>query len=126
MIIVVDGNDGTGKSTLVKKLLKKGYKVRDRGLPTKLTDNHNLKPVKNEFYVILDAPVEVCTSRLKKAGRNLGEKYHTNEDLKYYRKRFLEVAKQLKGHSIIVDASKNPSEVLRSTIEIIKKENQKK
>lgn len=39
MIIVIDGNDGTGKSTLVEKLRKDGYNVQDRGIPTKLTDN---------------------------------------------------------------------------------------
>jgi thymidylate kinase len=120
MIIVVDGNDGTGKSTLVNKLIKKGYEVKDRGIPTKLTDNPSLKPNSNEFYVILDAPVEVCSERLKQAGRDMTEKYHTLEGLTHYRQRFLDVAKQLQGYCIVIDASKNPDEILNNTLKYLK------
>lgn len=119
MIIVVDGNDGTGKSTLVKRLRECGYNVKDRGIPTKLTDNPNLKPVNDEFYIILDTAVEICQKRLKKTEHNLNDKYHTIKDLTYYRKRFLEVAKQLKGCCVVIDASKSAEEVLSNSLRSI-------
>ena len=121
MKIVVDGNDGTGKSTLVEKLKQAGYEVQDRGIPTKLTDNPHLEPEPNEFYLILDAPVEICQERLKKAGRDLNQKYHTIEDLTYYRKRFLEVAKQLKNQCVLIDATKSIEEVYKEALKWIKK-----
>jgi thymidylate kinase len=122
MIFVIDGNDGTGKSTLIEKLRKLGYDVKDRGLPTLLTDNPKLKPVRGEFYIILDAPVEVCQERLKKAGRDLNEKYHTLKDLIYYREKFLDIANnQLKGNCIVINASSNQNEVLEHTLNIINK-----
>ena len=90
--VVVDGNDGTGKSTVVARLRELGYDVADRGVPTKMTDDPNLQAVEGEVYLILDAPVEVCRARLAMAGKNLEEKYHTVADLEHYRARFKEVA----------------------------------
>lgn len=95
MKIVIDGNDGSGKSTLVEKLRELGYTVKDRGIPTILTDNSSIKPLSDEFYFILDVPVHISRERLKKAGKDLEEKYHTVEDLTFYRKRFLAVAEFL-------------------------------
>jgi thymidylate kinase len=119
MIIVVDGNDGTGKSTLVEMLKKDGYNVQDRGIPTKLTDDPNLKTNPNEFYIILDAPIKVCRERLKRAGRDLNEQYHTVEDLNYYRQRFLKVARQIKDFCVIINASGSIKEVYQDSVKII-------
>ena len=83
MKLVVDGNDGTGKSTLVARLRDLGYDVADRGVPTKMTDDPSVCAVEGEVYLILDAPVEVCQARLAKAGKNLEERYHTVADLRH-------------------------------------------
>lgn len=104
MKIVVDGNDGTGKSTLVKELKKLGHNAFDRGIPTKMTDNSNIPPNPNEIYIILDAPVEICQQRLKQAGKNLNEKYHNYEDLQHYQKKFLKIAKIL-PNCILLDSN---------------------
>jgi energy-coupling factor transporter ATP-binding protein EcfA2 len=57
--VVVDGNDGTGKTTLVTALRELGIEVSDRGLPTKATDSSvPLTPVPGEVYVVLDCAPE--------------------------------------------------------------------
>jgi len=119
MKIVVDGNDGTGKSTLVASLVNLGYEVQDRGDATKMTDDPTLAPSTNVFYIVLDAPVAVCRERLAAEGRDLTEKYHTVEDLTYYRERFLEVAKRL-PRATLVDASGTPEQVLKKALEAIR------
>jgi len=122
-MIVVDGNDGTGKSTLVASLRALGYEVADRGLPTKLTDavGPNLERAMEtddratgELYVILDAPVEVSRARLAAANRDLDEKYHTVADLTYYRDRFRLVAERL--GVTLVNAEGTPQSVLENVL----------
>lgn len=107
MRIVVDGNDGTGKTTLVAWLQKEGFDVSDRGIPTKMTDDHSVQPSDEEIYLILDAAVEISRRRLLDAGKDLSERYHTVPDLTFYRKQFLEVA-QLLSHCEIIDATGTP------------------
>lgn len=101
--IVIDGNDGTGKTWLVSELKRHCIDAQDRGIPTQMTDDDSIQPNEDEFYIILDAPVETCRERLKKAGKDLNEKYHTVEDLTHYRKRYLEVAIKLGTQAIIMD-----------------------
>jgi len=120
MKIVIDGNDGTGKSTLVKELKKLGYDVSDRGIPTKMTDNPSLKLAKDEFYVILDAPITVCQQRLQKAGKNLEEPYHNKNDLQRYWKRFEQIAKKF-TNCVLIDANCSIEEVMQETLEHLKK-----
>lgn len=120
MKIVVDGNDGTGKSTLVKLLAEKGIEATDRGIPTKMTDDLTLEGNPNEIYLILDLPVKDCQQRLKARGADLTEMYHTEVDLMYYRERFLLVAEKLENAHII-DASGTPEEVLEKTFKILDK-----
>ena len=95
MLVVVDGNDGTGKSTIVAILRRMGYEVADRGLPTALTDKPLTPHLSDRIYIILDAPIELCQERLKAAGKDLTEKYHTLTDLAYYRARYQEIATTL-------------------------------
>jgi thymidylate kinase len=118
MRIVVDGNDGTGKSTLVEGLRGRGLEAADRGLPTKMTDDPDLAPAADELYLVLDAPVEVCQARLAGAGKDLRERYHTAEDLAHYRDRFLEVAAGL-PHAAVIEASGTPEEVLAAALAAI-------
>ena len=91
MRIVIDGNDGTGKSTLVAKLNELGYDAQDRGDPTGMVVTTNGTARSNMFYVILDAPVHISRARLREAGKNLNQPYHTVKDLTHYRKRYMEI-----------------------------------
>ena len=118
MKLVVDGNDGTGKSTLVGMLRQLGYEVSDRGIPTKMTDDNSITASDEEFYFILDVPVEVSQARLLKAGRDLKERYHTLEDLVFYRERFLAISKRLEN-SVVIDASGSPEEVLSHFLSVM-------
>ncbi len=118
MIIVVDGNDGSGKTTVVELLRESGYEVRDRGAPTKMTDDPSVKPEEGVRYLILDVPVEVSRQRLARAGKDLNEQYHTVADLTHYRQRFLEVAAGLPNASLI-DASGSPQQVLQQCLEAL-------
>jgi thymidylate kinase len=121
MIIVVDGNDGVGKSTLVRDLKQRGFTVEDRGIPTKMTDDTTLLPSDNDnIYLILDAPVSVSQDRLRRAGKDLTEPYHTPEDLEYYRERFLRVAEKLGRKCRILDANKSSREVLVDALDAIR------
>lgn len=102
--IVVDGNDGTGKTALVRVLRERGFDVQDRGEPTLLTDMPNAPLRPNSLYLILDVPVEISRERLATAKKSLTERYHTVEDLTYYRARYREIAAQLPNCELI-DAS---------------------
>lgn len=104
MHLVVDGNDGTGKSTVVAWLRTLGYEVSDRGVPTKMTDDPTVHAKRGEIYLILDAPVEVSRARLEAAGKDLNEQYHTVQDLTHYRARFQDVAKRLLN-CVVIDTT---------------------
>jgi len=110
MKVVLDGNDGLGKSTVVGMLREAGYEVADRGAPTRMTDDEAVLPVDGECYIILDGPVELSRARLAKAGRDLGEQYHTEADLTHYRDQFLRVAEQL-PRCELVSAAGTPDKV---------------
>ncbi|MBI5153491.1 MAG: hypothetical protein HZA36_03480 [Parcubacteria group bacterium] len=121
MKVIVDGNDGTGKTTLVCALKKKGYHAYDRGIPTTLTmlDDIPFEIPTDEIYIILDVPVEVSQERLLRAGKSLNQPFHTIRDLTYYRRRFQEVAEQL-PRCHIIDVSKDDARgVLRSVLCIL-------
>lgn len=116
--IIVDGNDGTGKSyrcELMRKMFP-GISVCDRGLFSRYTlddyafnefSRYNInsqeamskslkfnifrETIQNDndtLYIILVADPEVCQERIKARGDSIEEKYHTLEDLKFYEDRF--------------------------------------
>ncbi len=127
--IVVDGNDGTGKSTLVNRLRKLGYFVNDRGIPTTMTDDDNLNVQGNErdvLYVILDGTVEESRKRLEEAGKDLTEKYHTVTDLTYYRQKYLEVYGRIRYNvgdraTLVHTTDKTQEEVLETTLKWLRR-----
>lgn len=116
-VVVIDGNDGVGKSTVVERLQALGWRVKDRGAATELTDNPQASlPGPSEISFILDAPVETSRARLASAGRDLNAQYHTVEDLTKYRNLFNDVARQHPGSFRVVDAAGSVEETLRSII----------
>ena len=114
--IVVEGNDGTGKSTLVEQLQQLGYQVQDRGRPTRMTDDPQLQPRGDVLYVVLDVPVQVSQQRLARAGKSLDEQYHNVQDLTHYRARYQELLPRL-PHHLLLDASGTPEQVLQLCLE---------
>lgn len=118
VVVVIDGNDGTGKDTVAailrERLPKSVYRVEVRGLPTKLTDqNMSLAHIgeARHVYFILDAPVHVCRSRLTMAGKDLDEKYHTVADLTFYRERFLLVCGSL-HNAYLVNTERSVTDII--------------
>lgn len=115
-VIVLDGNDGVGKSTVTERLRAMGFTARDRGHATAMTDMDPIPiahgPDPREIHFILDAPIAVSRQRLAKAGKDLSEKYHTVEDLTYYREQFLRVAGSLTS-CYLVDATRPVDEVVQ-------------
>lgn len=112
-VIEIDGNDGVGKTYLIERLsddsfFKENAIFMDRGQLTKATDSGIFKREENHIYIILDAPIETCQERILKRGDSLDEKYHTREDLEYYRQRFLDLAKE---HNIPVVSVNGPNDI---------------
>jgi thymidylate kinase len=120
VIVVVDGNDGTGKSTVVARLRALGIDARDRGVPTKMTDDPSVAPVDGETYLILDVPVEVSRERLARAGKDLDERYHTVADLEHYRARYREIANAL-PRCALIDGTGTPEEVVARCLESLRR-----
>ena len=108
--IVVDGNDGTGKTTRVEELswLFPGVEIVDRGIFSEATLNEKLFSKntipgseeeinfynkiwrdKDTLYVIVDASPETCQKRILERGDSIDVEYHNMEDLIKYRERFL-------------------------------------
>lgn len=96
---VIDGNDGTGKSTIVKKLKEKFPQIefKDRDVLTKLTDVYDddlpkeLPNRETTIYIVLDCSVEGSLSRIEKRGLPKNQ-WETPEALFKYRNRFLRLA----------------------------------
>lgn len=100
MRVEIDGNDGVGKSTLVRSLAQYGLVAQDRGRMTMATDNDSVGPEEGVLYILLDAPWAVCYNRLRGAGKDTTEKYHTPEDLWRYGTRFRVVAERFSAHIV--------------------------
>lgn len=134
MRIEIDGNDGTGKSSLVEALRKLGIEAQDRGLLSQLTlDDATPEDVANMWdfahaasirqlrddvlYVLLDAPVEVSRQRLAAAGKDLEETYHTEASLSYFRGKYsLVAAANARPNLITLDALQAPTQLLADVL----------
>jgi deoxyadenosine/deoxycytidine kinase len=113
--IVIDGNDGTGKTTRLEKMKEifPNIEFRDRGVFSEMTlvdmlftqfekydyASYEAYKKKEEFcktiredkdtlYIICRASAEVCQERIKMRGDSIEDEYHTMEDLVKYGKRF--------------------------------------
>ena len=104
--IVIDGNDGTGKTFRVNLLRKMfpNIEIEDRVIfSNKTLDdilfdynkvssiNHrknfinSIEEQKDTLFIICDASVETCQKRISERGDSLEEEYHNNKDLIKYR-----------------------------------------
>lgn len=93
--IIVDGMDGAGKSTLVQGLLNRGYDAQDRGHATHMVDDDALQAEQGVLYIILLADPRLCRQRLRDAGKDLDERYHTLDSLTHYRQRYPQIMHRL-------------------------------
>lgn len=117
MKICIDGNDGTGKTTIIS-LLKERYPnviFMDRGLPSAMTVNKDFE--KADHYFILTCPVSVSLERLKNANRDMTEYWHLPETLNYFNDKFKELA--LQNNWIIVESTSSVDSVLNIICEKI-------
>lgn len=100
--IVVDGNDGTGKTTLVRSLRLLGFRnVHDRGEMTKATDDCTAQPEPGTIYILLTCPWRTSLERLTRAGRDLSDPYHQPAALAMYEARFLALVKPFNAKVIV-------------------------
>ena len=111
--IVIDGNDGTGKTFRVNLLRKMfpNIEIEDRGIFSDKTlddilfDYNNASSIirrknfvnsieeqKDTLFIICDTSVETCQKRISERGDSLEEEYHNKKDLIKYRKRFMLLA----------------------------------
>lgn len=102
MIIEIDGNDGVGKTTYIKRLQEifPNDIFLDRGLLSKATlhndwDKMNpnydkmIEELNNNIcYILLDTYPEQCQERILKRGDRIDVPYHNMDDLLKFQKRF--------------------------------------
>jgi len=106
--IIIDGNDGTGKTTRLVQLKKMfpNIKYEDRGIFSKMTlvdelfnRTGNYDEIQKKFYedvqkdsstlyIICRASSEVCQKRILERGDSIEEEFHTLDDLNKYNNRF--------------------------------------
>ena len=125
--IVIDGNDGTGKTTRLVQLKKMfpNIKYEDRGIFSKMTlidelfnRNKNYVTLSQKFYeiikqdsstlyIIYRASSEICQKRILERGDSIEEEFHTLDDLNKYNQRFddlIDIVKDL-PNIMVVDTS---------------------
>jgi len=117
--IFLEGNDGTGKSTIVSLLKQRGFSnVFDRGFLSKKTLDETLEENdKNVVYIILECTVKKSLQRLQNAGKDMTEVWHTEESLVYFQKKFREVGKQHKA--FFVSSEGEPQETLKHVLSVL-------
>lgn len=114
--IEIDGNDGTGKTTLCAMLEEWGIQARDRGLITKISlGEAQAADLRDDtLYVLLDAEPKISYSRLVKAGEDMAREYHTLPSLEKYRGVFREIYEAAdRANVVLVDAGISPWEAVR-------------
>jgi thymidylate kinase len=117
MIVCIDGNDGTGKSGVVERLRAAlpQHTYQDRGLPSSVTLFGT--SAKADMYIILSCPPEVSEARLRAAGRNMFEFWHTPPSLRFFHRRFRVLA-AWEGWDV-VDADRPIDEVVADVVALI-------
>lgn len=117
--ICLEGNDGTGKSTIVSLLRERGFSdVSDRGFLSKKTLDETLQEnEKDVVYIILECSVQKSLQRLQNAGKDMTEVWHTKESLVYFQKKFREVGKQHKA--FFVSSEGDPQETLKHVMSVL-------
>lgn len=115
--IVVDGNDGTGKSTLVHSLRCLGFtNVDDRGEMSKATLDPSVGPAPDTTYILLVSDWQVSKQRLIEAGRDMTEKWHTDEALRHYDAEFRRLAPSF---GAIVIETRHPDQTLVDAVKAL-------
>ena len=111
--IIIDGNDGTGKTFRVNLLRKMfpNIEIEDRGIfSDKTLDDslfeynkvssiihrknfvNSIEEQKDTLFIICDASVETCQKRISERGDSREEEYHNKKDLTKYKGRFMILA----------------------------------
>lgn len=102
--IVIDGNDGTGKSTLVNSLRCLGFRsVEDRGEMSAATLVPSVGPAPDTTYILLTCDWQESRQRLIDAGQDMTEKWHTDKALKHYAAEFIRIAPAFNAKVIETD-----------------------
>ena len=127
-VVLLEGNDGVGKSTLAKSLTSLGYNVQDRGFLTMYSEDPKQKYIKEAYRAghvttfVLDCKVETSRARLYEAGKDLNEKFHTEASLHEYREKFLKFQK-LFPNCHLINAEFSAQTVLNSVLAVLKGQN---
>ena len=126
--IIIDGNDGTGKTTRLVQLKRMfpNIKYEDRGIFSKMTlvdelfnRTGNYDEIQKKFhedvqkdsstlYIICRASSEVCQKRILERSDSIEEEFHTLDDLNKYNNRFdilVDIVKDL-PNVMVVDTTK--------------------
>lgn len=126
--IIIDGNDGTGKTTRLVQLKRifPNIKYEDRGIFSKMTlvdelfnKTGNYDEIQKKFhedvqkdsstlYIICRASSEVCQKRILERGDSIEEEFHTLDDLNKYNNRFdilVDIVKDL-PNVMVVDTTR--------------------
>ncbi len=115
--IVIEGNDGTGKSTLVRSLRLLGFtNVHDRAEMSAATLDSSVQPASDTTYILLVCHWEVSRSRLAFAGRDMTEKWHTDSALQHYDTEFRRIAPDFDA---TVFQSISPTHTLIQALEVL-------
>ena len=116
--IVLEGNVGTGKSTVKVKLEGRGHRrVIERGLMTEAVKSDMMEIPNNDsstqfdLYVLLDLPEVICQQRLNESpeSNKINEYTRSIEALTLYRSKYLEIAAPFKCH--VVSSCGTPDQV---------------
>ncbi len=117
--IVVDGNDGTGKSSLLQGLRAFGFqRLEDRGELTKATDDPQVGPAPDTTYLLLVCPWQESRRRLEASGADLDDPYHSHAALEKYDARFRALATKFHAH-VIDTGARSPAETLHAALDVL-------